>query len=191
MNIRQFRYYVALLVVLTLVGVGACGSSGGKERSTGSTVTADSTVGSDDPEDNAPCPTNGNSRPFAKTRFALHAGLGLGAFHRYIYKPLKNGGFKAGADKRKRTFVKAAIAGAFTVHELKVAKGFAEANPSLCNAIQSVTDKFTNLTNKLNSGTATEADLNDDENSFSSLRQTATNNGFSFDEKNVTVPGAS
>ncbi|WP_250279555.1 hypothetical protein [Frankia sp. Cppng1_Ct_nod] len=144
-----------------------------------------------DPEDNAPCPTTGNTRAFAKTRFALHAGLGLGAFHRYIYKPLKNGGFKAGADKRKRTFVKAAVAGAFTVHELKVAKGFAEANPTLCNAVQSISDSFSNLTNKLKSGTATEADIDASENSFAGLQRSATSNGFAFDEKNVTVPGAS
>jgi hypothetical protein len=59
---------------------------------------------------------------FAKVKFLLHAGLAFGAFHRYIYKPLKSGGFKKGAPKRKRTFVKAALAGAFAYHELKQAR---------------------------------------------------------------------
>ncbi|MEV7908560.1 hypothetical protein AB0P04_43915, partial [Streptomyces anulatus] len=46
--------------------------------------------------DKTPCPTTGNAKRFAKIRFALHAGLALGAFHRYIYKPLRSGGFMAG-----------------------------------------------------------------------------------------------
>ncbi|WP_239313879.1 MULTISPECIES: hypothetical protein [unclassified Frankia] len=179
-----------MAALLALVLVGGCGTGTSKIRSSSGSAATTSATDDSDPEDNAPCPTAGNTRAFAKTRFALHAGLGLGAFHRYIYKPLKNGGFKAGADQRKRTFVKAAVAGVFTVHELKVAKGFAEANPSLCNAVQSISDSFSNLTDKLKSGTATEADIDASENSFAGLQRSATSNGFGFDEKNVTVPGA-
>ncbi|WP_239332267.1 hypothetical protein [Frankia sp. CiP3] len=187
-NVR--RGVVLMAALLALVLVGGCGTGTSKVRSSSGSAATTSATDDSDPEDNAPCPTAGNTRAFAKTRFALHAGLGLGAFHRYIYKPLKNGGFKAGADQRKRTFVKAAVAGVFTVHELKVAKGFAEANPSLCNAVQSISDSFSNLTDKLKSGTATEADIDASENSFASLQRSATSNGFGFDEKNVTVPGA-
>ncbi|MFF0577462.1 hypothetical protein ACFY19_10420 [Streptosporangium saharense] len=140
--------------------------------------------------DDSACPTTGNTKRFAKTRFALHAGLALGAFHRYIYKPLRSGGFKEGADKRKRTFVKAAIAGLFALHELKVAKRFAEANPTLCRAVQSVSNSFAALTNKLKGGTATEKDLDESQNVFGELQRQATGNGFGFKEKNVTVPGA-
>ncbi|MEU1731292.1 hypothetical protein [Streptosporangium sp. NPDC020145] len=140
--------------------------------------------------DNSPCPTTGNTKRFAKTRFALHAGLALGAFHRYIYKPLRAGGFKEGADKRKRTFVKAAIAGLFALHELKVAKRFAEANPALCHAVQSVTNSFAALTSKLKGGTATEKDLDASKDVFGELQRQATGSGFGFKEKNVTVPGA-
>ncbi len=144
-----------------------------------------------DAEYNAECPTGGNAKPFAKTRFALHAGLALGAFHRYIYKPLRDGGFKEGADKRKRTFVKAAVAGVFALHELKIAKGFSVANPTLCKAVAGVSDKFTALTGKLKGGTATEPDLNASKASMDGLQQDATKNGFGFTEKNVSVPGAS
>ncbi|MCW2882772.1 MAG: hypothetical protein JWQ95_6872 [Sphaerisporangium sp.] len=141
-------------------------------------------------EYNAECPTGGNAKPFAKTRFALHAGLALGAFHRYIYKPLRSGGFNAGAEKRTRTFLKAAVAGAFALHELKVAKGFAVANPTLCKAVEGVSSKFTSLTDKLKGGTATEADLDAGKRSMDGLQQDASKNGYDFKEQNVTVPGA-
>ncbi|MCK9921057.1 hypothetical protein MXD61_03895 [Frankia sp. AgPm24] len=172
----------SLLALVLLVGCGPKSSS----SVTGSSATSTSS----DAEFNSACPTNGNTKAFAKTRFALHSGLALGAFHRYIYKPLKNGGFKSGADKRKRTFAKAAIAGVFVVHEIKVANGFALANPSLCRATQSVRNTFSTLTGRLRGGTATEADVNSAEQAFTSLRQTATQNGFGFNERNVTVPGA-
>ncbi|WP_436757149.1 hypothetical protein [Streptosporangium sp. V21-05] len=136
------------------------------------------------------CPVGANSKRFAKTRFALHAGLALGAFYRYIYKPLQSGGFKAGAEKRKRTFAKAAVAGLFTLHELKVARRFALANPTMCKGVKVVADSFSNLTDKLKSGTATEADLQASKSSFDSLRQNAVKNGYDFKERGVTVPGA-
>ncbi|MET7332202.1 hypothetical protein [Nonomuraea sp. NPDC005650] len=147
------------------------------------------TVGNETPPASA-CPTGGNAKRLAKTRFALHAGLALGAFHRYIYKPLRSGGFQAGAEKRKRTFVKAAVAGAFALHQLKVAKDFAMANPTLCKAVSAVSGSFTNLTNKLKSGTATPADLDASKSSMNSLLQDAAKTGYKFKEQNVTVPGA-
>ncbi|MFF3439645.1 hypothetical protein [Streptosporangium sp. NPDC002721] len=135
------------------------------------------------------CPVGANTKRFAKTRFALHAGLALGAFYRYIYKPLQSGGFKAGAEKRKRTFAKAAVAGLFTLHELKVARRFALANPTMCKGVKAVTDSFSNLTGKLKNGTATEADLQASKNSFDSLRQNAVKNGYDFKERTPVVPG--
>lgn len=136
------------------------------------------------------CPVGANTKRFAKTRFALHAGLALGAFYRYIYKPLQSGGFKAGAEKRKRTFAKAAAAGLFTVHELRVARRFALANPTMCKGVKTVADSFSSLTDKLKNGTATEADLAASKNSFDSLRQHAAKNGYDFKEKTPVVPGA-
>ncbi|MGJ6961602.1 hypothetical protein ACSDR0_06780 [Streptosporangium sp. G11] len=135
------------------------------------------------------CPVGANTKRFAKTRFALHAGLALGAFYRYIYKPLQSGGFKAGAEKRKRTFAKAAAAGLFTLHELKVARRFALANPTMCKGVKAVTDSFSNLTAKLRNGTATQADLEASRKSFDNLRQNGLKNGYDFKEKTAIVPG--
>ncbi|MBB4935727.1 hypothetical protein FHR32_000032 [Streptosporangium album] len=142
-------------------------------------------------EYNGECPQQANARRFAKTRFALHAGLGLGAFYRYIYKPLRSGGFQTGADKRTRTFLKAAVAGAFALHEMKIAKGFAVANPTLCKGVQAVSNSVAGLTGKLKGGTATGADLDATKNSLDALKQKALNSGYDFKARNVTVPGAS
>ncbi|NJP22859.1 hypothetical protein FLW53_01280 [Microbispora sp. SCL1-1] len=140
-------------------------------------------------EDDSPCPTGGNVKKFAKTRFALHAGLALGAFHRYIYKPLRSGGFKAGADKRKRTIAKAAIAGVFALHQLKVAKRFARANPTLCRAVEGVSSRFKTLAGKLHDGTATPADIAAGKSSIDGLQRDALRTGYKFKEQNVTIPG--
>jgi hypothetical protein len=68
---------------------------------------------------------------FANTKFVLHMGLAFGAFHRYIYKPLKNGALRSGAPHRLRTLAKAALAGAFIIHELHVARQDAESSNQL------------------------------------------------------------
>ncbi len=59
---------------------------------------------------------------FAKTKFVLHAGLAFGAFHRYIYKPFKQGTFKKGAAGRTKALIKGGAAGLFAAHELKKAR---------------------------------------------------------------------
>lgn len=58
---------------------------------------------------------------FARTKFVLHAGLALGAFHRYIYKPYRAGLFKKGAPGRTKALVKAGASAVFIYHELKIA----------------------------------------------------------------------
>ncbi|MFF0309937.1 hypothetical protein ACFYSC_21115 [Streptosporangium sp. NPDC004379] len=190
---------VAMAALLTVALLGGCG---GDRRPAAlppeAPVVATSSAAAAPPPQAGPeleydgeCPTGANARPFAKTRFALHAGLALGAFYRYIYRPLRSGGFKAGAEKRKRTFAKAAVAGLFTVHELKVARGFALANPGLCRSVKAVSDRFDALTAKLRNGTATEADVTAGREAFGQLQQGAAQDGYKFKEKNVTVPGAS
>lgn len=68
---------------------------------------------------------------FANTKFVLHMGLAFGAFHRYIYKPLKDGELRSGAPHRIRTLAEAALAGAFIVHELRIAHEDAQSSNQL------------------------------------------------------------
>jgi len=99
------------------------------------------------------CPTH-NTTSFAKTKFVLHAGLAFGAFHRYIYKPFRSGGFSSqnSTGKRLLAFGKAAAAGAFVVHEVRLAAEDAQANPTLCRAIASPLRSFYDKAKSIASG---------------------------------------
>ncbi len=75
---------------------------------------------------------------FAKTKFLLHAGLAFGAFHRYIYKPFKAGGFTP-VSSHKLAIVKAGAAGLFAYHEIKVALLDARSSPTLSKLVSPLT----------------------------------------------------
>ena len=72
------------------------------------------------------------------------AGLAFGAFHRWIYTPLKAGELSHPLS-HKLTVVKAALAGGFTYHELKLALRAAQADPTLSK----LTGPIAALQNKL------------------------------------------
>lgn len=80
------------------------------------------------------CPTS-NAIGLAKTKFALHTGLALGTFHRYLYKPFKAGSFAAGTHGRIVPLVKAGATALFDVHEIRIATEDVKANPALCRVI--------------------------------------------------------
>jgi hypothetical protein len=75
---------------------------------------------------------------FAKTKFLLHAGLAFGAFHRYIYKPFRNGGFSP-PSHHKAAIVKAGLAAMFAYHEAKIALRDAQASPILSKLVAPLT----------------------------------------------------
>jgi hypothetical protein len=82
---------------------------------------------------------------FAKTKFLLHAGLAFGAFHRYLYKPLKAGVFSKPLS-HKAALVKAGLATAFLVHELKIAYTDAQSSPTLTKLVRPITALKTKAT---------------------------------------------
>jgi hypothetical protein len=102
---------LALVIAVTALGLAlvGCGKSSSSSTGSASTPTSSQTGTSTTP-----------SIRFAKTKFLLHAGLAFGAFHHFIYKP-----FKAGALRHpllhKAALLKAALAGLFVYHELKLA----------------------------------------------------------------------
>ena len=94
---------------------------------------------------------------FAKTKFVLHTGLALGAFHRYIYKPWKAGKLKKGADGRVVALAKAAAAGAFSAHELGSARDAALSDDrlrGLGDRLTALTDSVKGLVPGLGNGNA-------------------------------------
>jgi hypothetical protein len=140
---------LAGLCVVSLVLVG-CGSR-----------TASPPLGSSD-SSSAGCPQVQNVS-FDKTKFVLHAGLAFGAFHHFIYKPFRSGGLASGAPGRFRHLAEAGLATAFTVHELRLAKQNAEANPTLCRAVAAPLDaaaaRLQGLGGSVRSGQVSGSDL--------------------------------
>jgi hypothetical protein len=122
-RVRRYRWSLPILLVLILaVGVAGCGSSTTSSGQTGSPHVH-----------------------FAKTKFVLHAGLAFGAFHRYIYKPFRSGGFTPPLS-HKAAIVKAGVAALFVYHEVKIALVDARSSPLLSKLVSPLTA----LQNRLN-----------------------------------------
>ncbi|MGH3856156.1 MAG: hypothetical protein ACRDR6_22245 [Pseudonocardiaceae bacterium] len=143
------RVVLTWLCALTFVLAG-CGA---RTASTAPASSAPSAAG---------CPQV-QSASFDKTKFVLHAGLGFGAFHHFIYKPFKAGEFSSGSRGRLGRLVRAGLATAFTVHELRLAKQDAEANPTLCRDIaaplEAAAAKLEGLSGPIRSGQVSGSDL--------------------------------
>ncbi|MGH3718293.1 MAG: hypothetical protein ACRDRI_05500 [Pseudonocardiaceae bacterium] len=146
---RRLHAGLTGVCALALVLVG-CGSS-----TTGSALFSSAAPA-------ASCPEV-QTASFDKTKFVLHAGLGFGAFHHFIYKPFRSGEFSSGSRGRARHLAEAGLAAAFTVHELRLAKQDAEANPTLCRVVAAPLDSAAGslqlLDNRLSSGQAGGSDL--------------------------------
>jgi hypothetical protein len=129
---RRGRRGGAVVAALVLaLGLTACGSSGSAGSSSGSPHVH-----------------------FAKTKFVLHAGLAFGAFHRYIYKPLRSGGFTP-VLHHKAAIVKAGVAALFVYHEVKLALVDARSSPLLSKLVSPLTalqSRLTGLHNSLSAG---------------------------------------
>ena len=125
-----------------------------------------------------------------KVRFALHAGLGGGAVHRYLWKPYQAGTFASGAAGRKTAIVKGALAGGFAYHEFKVALNDIQGCPSaqaLTAAVQDGLTKATGLVTGLKSGTVDPKALTAVNDQVASIESTAKSNGINVQEKDPTA----
>jgi hypothetical protein len=132
------RGMLAVLFVTVALAAAGCGSSSSSSSSAqGSGGTA--------------------TTHLAKTKFLLHAGLAFGAFHRYIYKPLKEGKFSGGLFHHKLATLKAALAGAFAYHEVKLALVDARSSKLLSKVLApllALQTKLGSLTSDLKHGNA-------------------------------------
>jgi hypothetical protein len=115
---RRVGAALALIAVIGAVALAGCGSS---SSNSGGGAGASTTQIS-----------------HAKTKFVLHAGLAFGAFHHWIYKPLKAGEFSH-PFSHKLAIVKAALAAGFVYHELKLALQDAQADPTLSKLVAPIT----------------------------------------------------
>jgi hypothetical protein len=125
---------------------------------------------------------------FAKTKFLLHAGLAFGAFHRYIYKPFKAGGFTP-VSSHKLAIVKAGAAGLFAYHEIKIALVDAQSSATLSKLVSPLTgleSKMSSLGSGLKSGKLDGSAINNANSSVSSIRSQSAGSGASI--KDLATP---
>jgi len=124
---------LGLVVALTLVAFLAAGCKSSSTAAAGGGGSATSAASASAAP--ASCPSEASG--FAKTKFAAHAALGFGAFHRYIYKPYRAGTFRSGAHGRLAAFIKAGLAALFVKREIRLAFAAAQNSPALCKVVVS------------------------------------------------------
>ncbi|MEA2147240.1 MAG: hypothetical protein QOG59_2827, partial [Solirubrobacteraceae bacterium] len=116
---------------------------------------------------------------FAKTKFVLHAGLAFGAFHRYIYKPFRSGGFTP-VGSHKLAIVKAGVAALFVYHEVKIALLDAQSSPVLSKLVSPLTalqTRMRGLEARLHGGQLDSSAINGASSDVSSLGSMASQAG--------------
>jgi hypothetical protein len=160
-------------------GAGASGGASGQSASSGAVASSSSGV----------CSKVGSTH-LAKTKFLLHAGLAVGAFHRYIYKPLRAGSFAVGATGRTKALAKAGAAALYDVHELRLAGTDAQSDPHLCQLaapFDAASATFSSSVARLRSGQATSSAVSELNGVVQQLQQQASKAGFQIQGKSVTL----
>ena len=179
---RKASRFISIVVLLVLLA----GFSGGQlAHASASSARISSAV--------VPCSQVG-TKHLAKTRFLLHAGLGIGAFKHFVYDPFKAGKFNSGAPGRVKSLAIAGAAALFAYHQLKVAKGFAESDKTLCKLvapIDALTAKLSSLGSGLKSGKLDEAGISSTAQNVASLKGSATKLGAPITEQVPASVGAS
>jgi hypothetical protein len=108
----------AAAVALAALAFAGCGSSSSQTQSTATNSVAGATSAA------------------TVLKFALHAGLAVGAFHHWVYKPFQAGDFTGGQlSSHKLAAVKAALAGAFAYREARFAIDAARTSPTLSKLV--------------------------------------------------------
>lgn len=165
---------IAILSVLAVSLVG-CGSSGSSSSGSGASAAAGSST---------------STTHFAKTKFVLHAALAFGAFHRWIYKPAKAGELSH-PFRHPLTATKAALAAAFTYHELKLALADAQASPTLSKLVAPITalqDKIHGVEGSVKSGGTSASEATGIDGAVSSIKTQAASAGQPITEQTPSSP---
>ncbi len=191
---RASRLVLLLLSLVMLVaGTAACGKSKSTTASPGSSASAGSGTTASTPSpgasaSDASCSAVG-TRHIPKTRVLGDLAISAGAFHRYIYKPIKSGAFSSESKPRKVvTLAKGAVSAAAIYHFMGNAVDNARSDPTLCKYVPTMDQtraKLNTLSTSLRTGDTSQIPSTED--GFSQLQKQT---GFKPDD-NATVPGAS
>ncbi len=148
MTLRRRALLLVAISCLAAVGITACGGSG-----------------------KPPSPKH-----FRTPKFLLHAGLGFGAFHTFIWAPAHDGKFATSPS----AVSEAAAAATFAASQLKQAAGYARRNPaerSLFPALTVVADKVEALRATIVGPTSSLAAIEAVNQSLGRINQAATAGG--------------
>lgn len=169
---------IGALIVAVALAISACGSSASSSTSGAAGGATNGTQ------------TSTTTTHLAKTKFVLHAGLAFGAFHRWIYKPLKAGDFSH-PFSHKLTTLKAGLAAAFVYHELKLALADAQASPTLSRLVAPITalqNKMKGLGSSLKSGHVDSAQIEQANGQVGSIGNSAASAGQPITEQTPASP---
>lgn len=177
-GIRRAASLLLIVLALGLVGAG-CGSSSSSSASGGSGAAPSSQA--------AGGSGSGGTKTthFAKTKFVLHMGLAFGAFHHWIYKPVKAGDLRHPLS-HKVALIKAGLAAAFVYHELKLALGDAQSSPTLSKLVAPITalqNRIHGLGPGLRSGSANSAEVDQANSSIGSIKSDSASAGQPINEQ--------
>jgi len=163
------RLFSVVLVTLALA-IAGCGSSS-SSTTTNSSVAAATTASA-----------STSSGGVNAAKFVLHTGLAFGAFHRYIYKPIKEGKLQNPLS-HKLTVVKATAAAAFMVHEIKLAVASAQGSPSLMKLVAPLSALAAGVKAAVSSGTVSPSTLATGSSVIESIKSQAAGAGAPITEK--------
>jgi hypothetical protein len=171
---------LAILCCIGALALAGCGS--------GSSSSSSAAAGTASSATSAGTATSSTELPTVK--FLLHAGLAFGAFHHWIYKPIKSGVLQH-PFSHKLTLVKAGLAALFVYHELKIAVQDAKASKVLRPVVaplEAAANKLNALKASITGGSVNPSDLTGVNSQLSQAAQTAKSAGQSITE---TVPSLS
>jgi hypothetical protein len=167
------RLFPVVLVIAALA-VAGCGSS---SSSTTTTSTVAATTAS----------ASTSSGGLSAAKFVLHTGLAFGAFHRYIYNPIKAGDLQNPLS-HKLTVLKATAAAAFMVHEIKLAVAAAQGSPALLKLVAPLSALAAGVKAAVSSGTVSASTLATGNSVIESIKTQAAGAGASIVEKAPAIP---
>ncbi len=181
---RRFMLAVAVLCCVGVLEIAGCGSSSSSSASSSAAVASTSTSG--------PSSTNTSSgtKSLATAKVVLHAGLAFGAFHHWIYGPIKAGALKHPAS-HKLALVKAGVAALFVYRELKLSAENAKSSKLLRPLVAPLTaagDKLNSLKTSITNGSVNPSEIDSINSQLGQIKSTASANGQSIPE---SIPNAS
>jgi hypothetical protein len=130
-------------------------------------------------------PTTTPTVHFAKTKFVFHAGLAFGAFHHFVYDPIKAGDLSHPLS-HKFTILKMGFAGLFVYHELKLAAQDVKASKLLSTLFAPITAlaaKIKALGAAIGAGHAPASDASAINSNISSIKSAAASHGQAISEQ--------